>query len=179
MVCFLETSVCYWSVVFFGLHHLWYFVGITSLSTGHHLAEFLEVDFSVVVLVDMPVDCLDVLVGEGVSHSLEGSSELGSGDVTISIDVQLLEHSLQRQREWICFGNDEELLEIDVSIMILVGSLEHGIQLVFRWRLSHFLHHSTEFFSLDESISIEIELSEDSLQIVLSDLSNIILILLL
>lgn len=37
---------------------------VTSLSACHHLAEFLEVDFSVVVLVDMSVDGFDVLIGE-------------------------------------------------------------------------------------------------------------------
>lgn len=152
---------------------------VNSLSAGHHLAEFLEVDLSVVVLINVSVDGFDVLIRQRVSHSLESGAEFGSGDVTVPVDIQLLEHCLQREREWVGLGDDEELLEINVSIAVLVGGLEHGIQLVLSWRLSHLLHHSTELLSLDETITVEVELSEDSFQVILSDLSNVILILLL
>lgn len=55
------------------------------------------------------VDGLDLLIAEGVAHSLEGRPQFRSSDRSVAVDIELLEDGLQREREGIRTGDREEL----------------------------------------------------------------------
>ncbi|GMR61064.1 hypothetical protein PMAYCL1PPCAC_31259, partial [Pristionchus mayeri] len=137
----------------------------------HHLAEFLEVDLAVVVDVDVLVDGLDVLVGERVAHALEGRAQLRSGDVSIAVHIQLVEHRSQRERQRVRMRYRQELCEVDISVVVFVCCEEHRFQLFVCRRLTHLLHHGLQLVLLDESVAVEVELLEDAPQVVVFDVA--------
>lgn len=184
----------------------------------------MEVDFPVVVLVDMPVDRLDVLVRERVSHSLESRAKFRSERIikitgwnrhsqltwwcnhlhprpipqklpsrTTKVDWhERLQGTLQFVKLFLCrnfaVGSDQPSKSMFPSRSLSAAwNMASSSSSVGDWPIFCITARSSSWMKLwldsrweqlvtnplDESVPVQVELSEDALQVILSDLSSV------
>ncbi|KAA0034510.1 hypothetical protein E5676_scaffold475G00530 [Cucumis melo var. makuwa] len=103
---------------------------------SHDGGEFIEANNAVAVGIGLPHHLGEFAVGERMPHFRHGTSELGGGDVSITITIERSE-------------NLHQLLLIDENIVVHIG--ENGID---------------EFIEFDGAVAVGIHVGEERMELV-------------